>query len=309
MALKCPSCGGQIDVAGVAAGERVTCSGCGRSFRLRGSKSEASTATDQTPVHEPSKDQKSCPFCGGTIKAAAIKCKHCGKLLETEPAKDVSEEPTEPPTFFDESIYQDAKPAPKPEKADAPGPEPVTGTCPSCSAALPVGAVLCTKCGYHLETGQTVKPPRKKKRKRKIEDAASGRGDPFSRTAVPEGDLAPRYLGLQLIAYFTLCVGILGIGAGVVILAKTFKQSAVATVQSRMMDTREKYTSSPNALEKLRQARAEQAERRAFEQALNPISQVGGVALIFWGILITCNGLLELAFRDTARSTYVAVGA
>jgi hypothetical protein len=55
--------------------------------------------------------------------------------------------------------------APPPAPVMAPVPVPVTvqrqapspaasGGCPSCGAALPRGAVLCTGCGYNLSTGQ-----------------------------------------------------------------------------------------------------------------------------------------------------------
>lgn len=47
--------------------------------------------------------------------------------------------------------------------ASAPAPTAATiraasTTCPTCHAALPAGAIICTSCGYNLRTGQRIKP-------------------------------------------------------------------------------------------------------------------------------------------------------
>lgn len=36
------------------------------------------------------KETKKCPYCGGEIKAAAKKCKHCGRWIEEQPAEKPS---------------------------------------------------------------------------------------------------------------------------------------------------------------------------------------------------------------------------
>src|SRR5262245_29752947 len=79
-------------------------------------------------------------------------------------------------------------PAPALAMAQAPSPPPpmpsgtrlatstsaaATSGCPSCGAALPRGAVLCTRCGYNLATGQRT---------------VAGRPAPKGRTMAPSGD-------------------------------------------------------------------------------------------------------------------------
>ena len=50
---------------------------------------------------------------------------------------------------------------------------PATSGCPSCGVALPRGAVLCTRCGYNLATGQRT---------------VAGRPAPRGKPTVPKGD-------------------------------------------------------------------------------------------------------------------------
>src|SRR5438477_8988729 len=73
-----------------------------------------------------------------------------------------------------------APPIPVPMSA---GPAPTSaGGCPSCGAALPRGAVLCTKCGYNLATKQRTVAGRPTAPGRAM--APSGQ-EPWYKTAYP----------------------------------------------------------------------------------------------------------------------------
>jgi hypothetical protein len=109
----CPSCGKAGSVPDVAAGKRIKCPACGerfvpgesRSMIVLGPGETVLEATDLTylgpapppaPVVPPvyvavnvppppvpaRPETKTCPFCGEAILIEAVKCKHCGELLD-----------------------------------------------------------------------------------------------------------------------------------------------------------------------------------------------------------------------------------
>lgn len=68
-------------------------------------------------------DEKACPFCAETIKAAAKVCKHCGRDLEEQPAQNI-----QPPAL------------PANEKP-----------CPFCKAPVSKDAITCRHCGKKIK--------------------------------------------------------------------------------------------------------------------------------------------------------------
>lgn len=77
MTLITCACGKTIAAKPEWAGIGIRCAGCGRSHTLN-----AGTPPPPPPaveVEDP--DSKPCPHCAERIKAAAIKCRHCGRLL------------------------------------------------------------------------------------------------------------------------------------------------------------------------------------------------------------------------------------
>ena len=126
-------------------------------------------------------DEKACPYCAETIKAAAIKCKHCGEMLDDAEVEDVLEPAGAPPVWrytgkmmiwrcieHDKRICMECSTiARNPSRRAEPGavyPEPliaedqVSLACPKCHTLTTVAASStsdeCSWCGLLLE-GET----------------------------------------------------------------------------------------------------------------------------------------------------------
>lgn len=96
-----PDCGRTIRAKDDYAGRQVKCPACGRVVAIPYSPrivqdddvpgflgETAPSATAPARERRADDETKVCPFCAETIKAAALKCKHCGSMLtDTQPAR------------------------------------------------------------------------------------------------------------------------------------------------------------------------------------------------------------------------------
>ncbi len=82
MECKCPHCG-HLNTA--EPGQLRRCDSCKKAYE-HGDKKMPVLPPAPKPATE-----KQCPFCAETIKASAIKCKHCGEMLGERPATVESE--------------------------------------------------------------------------------------------------------------------------------------------------------------------------------------------------------------------------
>jgi len=97
----------------------------------------------------------SCPHCEQHIQAedsyagTQIACPTCSGGLV------IPGSPTAPaPARVSVRVSAGAAPAQTPASVADPPSDSAASVCPSCSAALPRGAILCINCGYNLKTGQ-----------------------------------------------------------------------------------------------------------------------------------------------------------
>src|SRR5205085_12524631 len=96
--VTCPSCAARFKAPDSAAGRKAKCAKCGASLVVGQLATVA--ATEQPILAEVADDEffnsieqhiapqttKRCRFCGEEILATAIKCKHCGEMLDQRAA-------------------------------------------------------------------------------------------------------------------------------------------------------------------------------------------------------------------------------
>ena len=98
-----------------------------------------------------------CGSCQKRFKAneklsgKKVKCPQCGGVIAIPAIEPAGKEAASMAGLLDREQVPVTAPAPKPTPVAAAVP-----TCPSCSAELMAGAVLCVSCGFDLRTGKQV---------------------------------------------------------------------------------------------------------------------------------------------------------
>lgn len=106
----------------------ATCTQCG--FDVSGKKfcPECGTSVQAMPLVEPA--SASCPTCGGSVKASAAFCMHCGKSLGAQAIASAAV----PVTVVS---------------------QPVQHLCPACHQEVPASSAFCTNCGQGMQVAAT----------------------------------------------------------------------------------------------------------------------------------------------------------
>ena len=108
----------------------TSCTNCGRDVT---GKKFCPDCGIPVQVAEAEPATTTCPRCGGTVKASAAFCMHCGSSLGAQAVAAVSA----PATVVS---------------------QPATRQCIACHAEVPASSAFCTNCGQSMQTGPTTTP-------------------------------------------------------------------------------------------------------------------------------------------------------
>ncbi|MCF7837980.1 MAG: hypothetical protein K9N49_05060 [Candidatus Marinimicrobia bacterium] len=86
--FNCPHCQQSLEAPEEMLGQTIECPSCNKSIQL---PDPEATVPERPPARPepklpppplPQNKNRNCPFCGESILASAIKCKHCGEFLD-----------------------------------------------------------------------------------------------------------------------------------------------------------------------------------------------------------------------------------